>query len=273
MGGDGASTTNPNIQDPLTDKAGCQRDIPLLQELQTNTIRVYSIDTTQSHDDCMTMLQNAGIYVIADMSASNISINRDDPSWDAQLYARYTNVIDTMQKYPNTLGFFAGNEVANNASNSNSLPFVKAAVRDMKAYIKQKNYRTMGIGYAADDNSDTRVPVRDYVNCGPAEDSIDFFGYNIYSWCGPLSAKVNFQTSGYAQRTQEFSTYNVPAFFAEYGCNTNPPRVFDETAVLYGKNMTDVWSGGIVFEYFQGTNMFGMQLSLPMCIKVWTNSL
>ena len=210
----------------------------------------------------MTMLQNAGIYVIADMSAPNVSINRDDPSWDVGLYARYTNVIDTMQKYPNTLGFFAGNEVANMANNSNSLAFVKAAVRDSKAYIKQKNYRAIGVGYAADDNSDTRVPVRDYINCGDASDSIDFFGYNIYSWCGPLSAKTNSQTTGYDERTQELSTYNVPAFFAEYGCNTVPPsRPFDETIVLYGKNMTDVWSGGIVFEYFQGVNKFGMYLS------------
>ena len=263
MASDGGTATDANIQDPLTDKAGCQRDIPLLQQLKTNTIRVYSIDTTKNHDDCMTMLQDAGIYVLADMSAPGVSINRDDPSWDGSLYARYVNVIDTMQKYSNTLGFFAGNEVANNASNSNSLPFVKAAVRDMKSYIKQKNYRPMGIGYAADDNSDTRVPVRDYVNCGPSEDSIDFFGYNIYSWCGPTSAKTNFETSGYADRTQEFSSYNVPAFFAEYGCNTDPPRVFDETPVLYGKNMTDVWSGGIVFEYFQGVNKFGMYRPIP----------
>lgn len=254
VGGNGTSSTNTNFVDPLTDSAGCQRDIPLLSALGTNTIRVYAIDTTKSHDDCMTALQNAGIYVIADLGSPNASINRNSPTWDDTLYARFTGVVDIMSKYNNMIGFFAGNEVVNNATNANAMPFVKAAVRDMKSYIKQKNYRAMGVGYAADDDATIRDQVRSYINCGPASDSVDFFGYNIYSWCGSNS---NFQTSGYADRTKEFSTYNVPAFFAEYGCNQPAPRQFDDTPVIYSSNMTGVWSGAIVYEYFEATNDFG----------------
>ena len=253
LGGNGTSTTNTNFKDPLVDTTGCKRDIPLLQALNTNTIRVYAIDTTQSHDECMTELQNAGIYVIADLGSPNNSINRNSPTWDDTLYARFTNVVDTMSKYNNVIGFFAGNEVVNNATNANAMPFVKAAVRDMKAYIKQKNYRTMGVGYAADDDATIRQQVREYVNCGPSEDSIDFFGYNIYSWCGDST----FQTSGYADRTKEFANYSVPAFFAEYGCNQPAPRKFQDTPVIYSDNMTGVWSGAIVYEYFEATNDFG----------------
>ena len=201
----------------------------------------------------MQMLQNAGIYVIADLSAPNISINRDSPEWNLALYNRYTSVIDTLQPYNNVLGFFAGNEVSNNVSNVNAIPFVKAAVRDMKSYIKTKGYRTIGVGYAADDDATIRTNLEDYMNCGSSDDSIDFFGYNIYSWCGTSS----FQQSGYADRTAEFSNYSVPAFFAEYGCNTQGTRVFDETAALYSGQMTGVWSGGIVYMYFQETNNFG----------------
>ena len=201
----------------------------------------------------MQMLQNAGIYVIADLSAPNASINRDTPSWDVNLYARYTSVIDTMAQYNNVLGFFAGNEVANNVSNVDSIAFVKAAVRDMKAYIKQKNYRQIGVGYAADDDATIRTNLEDYLNCGSSDSSIDFFGYNIYSWCG----QSDFVTSGYQARTQEFKNYTVPAFFAEYGCNVPSPRLFDETLALYSDNMTDVWSGGIVYEYFQAVNSYG----------------
>ncbi|MCJ1471530.1 1,3-beta-glucanosyltransferase gas1 [Lambiella insularis] len=254
VGGNGTSSANVNFVDPLTDVAGCTRDIPYLQNLQTNTVRVYAIDPTKDHSQCMQMLANAGIYVIADLSAPNISINRIDPQWNTALYDRYTSVVDTLAPYTNTLGFFAGNEVSNNISNVDAIPFVKAAVRDTKAYIAAKKYRQIGVGYAADDDATIRFPLEDFMNCGAASNAIDFFGYNIYSWCGAS----DFQTSGYADRTMEFANYSVPAFFAEYGCNVPEPRLFEETLALYSDNMTGVWSGGIVYEYFQETNLFGL---------------
>jgi hypothetical protein len=163
-----------------------------------------------------------------------------------------------MQKYPNVIGFFAGNEVTNSISNTNASAFVKAAVRDTKAYISSKNYRKMGVGYAADDDPTVRLNVANYLNCGDAETSIDFWGYNIYEWCGDS----NYVTSGYIDRTAEFENYNVPVFFAEYGCNQivggGAARQFTEIQALYGVNMTGVFSGGIVFEYFQDTNDFGL---------------
>jgi hypothetical protein len=202
----------------------------------------------------MNALADAGIYVIADLASPNVSINSNDPAWNTDLYARYTSVVDVMAKYTNTLGFFAGNEVSDMPNNTDAMAFVKAAVRDTKSYISQQNYRTIGVGYAADDDQYVRDGVQDYLNCGPAADAIDFFGYNIYSWCGDSS----YELSGYATRTAAFANYSVPAFFAEYGCNTSPPRLFTETLALYGSNMSDVWSGGIVYEYFQAANDYGM---------------
>ena len=200
----------------------------------------------------MSLLTNAGIYVILDLGNPTVSINRDTPEWNEEIYVRYASVIDGFSNYTNTLGFFAGNEVSNAPNNTAASAFVKAAVRDMKAYIVNKKYRPMGVGYATDDD-DTRTELADYFNCGPAEDSIDFWGYNIYSWCGTSS----YSASHYEARTQEFSTYNVPAFFAEYGCNKVEPRPFDEVLELFGTNMTKVWSGGIVYMYFQETNNYG----------------
>ena len=255
-GGTVTAGTNANgdYMDPLADTKGCQRDIPYLQQLQTNTIRVYALDPTANHDVCMNALADAGIYVIADLSTPTVSINRDTPSWNDELYARYVAVVDTMQKYDNMLGFFAGNEVSNAPNNTEASAFVKAAVRDTKAYIKSQGYRTIGVGYATNDDADIRVDLADYFNCGNQDEAIDFWGYNIYSWCG----NSNYVKSGYNVRTEEFSSYSVPAFFAEYGCNDVEPRPFTEVLALYGPQMEDVWSGGIVYMYFEEANDFGM---------------
>lgn len=250
-----SNATTTSYTDPISDDSQCMRDIPYLQQLGTNTIRVYALDPTKSHDKCMNALANAGIYVIADLSAPGQSIIRDSPTWSDDLYARYASVIDAMAGYSNTLGFFAGNEVTNNDTNTDASAFVKAAVRDMKAYIKQKNYRSIGVGYATSDDAGIRQLVAAYFDCGSdRSQAIDFWGYNIYSWCGNSS----YTESGYDQRTAEFQNYNVPVFFAEYGCNEVKPRQFSEVQALYGDQMSPVWSGGIVYMYFQETNDFGL---------------
>jgi hypothetical protein len=202
----------------------------------------------------MALLQAAGIYLIQDLSNPSSSIDRSDPEWNTELYASYAAVIDAMANYTNVLGFFAGNEVSNDVNNTNASAFVKAAVRDMKAYIKTKGYRTIGVGYATNDDASIRTNLAHYFNCGDSASAIDFWGYNIYSWCGASS----YTESGYDQRTAEFANYSVPAFFAEYGCNTVQPRQFTEVGAIYGSNMTNVWSGGIVYMYFQETNNYGL---------------
>ncbi|EWC48243.1 hypothetical protein DRE_02347 [Drechslerella stenobrocha 248] len=256
LSGVDASKLKPGQQfvDPLADVAGCTRDIPLLQALNTNLIRVYAIDTTKSHDTCMKMLVDAGIYVIADLSEPGLSVNRDAPIWDHHLYERYASVIDELQKYDNVMGFFAGNEVTNNKTNTDASPFVKASVRDMKAYIKKKGYRQIPVGYATNDDEEIRDQIVDYFSCGPTEDSVDFWGYNIYSWCG----QSTLQLSGWDKRTEEYQDYNVPVFFAEYGCNEVQPRKFSEVGALYGSVMSPVFSGGIVYMYFEEANNYGL---------------
>lgn len=236
-------TSSTSFSDPLADESGCKRDIPYLQALGTNAIRVYAISTDQNHDACMQLLQNAGIYVFSDLSQPSQSINRDDPTWDDELYSRYVSVVDTLAPYSNVIGFFAGNEVSNRANNTDASAFVKAAVRDTKAYIKQKGYRSIPVGYATNDDASIREDLADYFNCGDQSNAVDFWGYNIYSWCG----KSSYTKSGYDVRTQEFANYSVPSFFAEYGCNDVSPRLFTEVDALYGSNMTPVWSGGIVY--------------------------
>jgi hypothetical protein len=57
----------------------------------------------------------------------------------------------------------------------------------------------------------------------------------------------------------------VPVFFAEYGCKDVPGggdgRKWQETTALYSDEMTSVFSGGIVYMYFEEENDYGNSLS------------
>ena len=158
-----------------------------MAKLRTNVIRVYAVDPTLDHSACMNLLQQYNMYIVADLSEPGISINRDNPMWNDQIYNRYTSVIDMFAPYSNVIGFFAGNEVSNSLNNTKASAFVRAAVRDMKAYISAKQYRQMYVGYATSDDANIRENMANYFNCGDKASAIDFWGYNIYSWCGDSS--------------------------------------------------------------------------------------
>ncbi|KAI1396842.1 carbohydrate-binding module family 43 protein [Hypoxylon fuscum] len=260
-GGPGGSTDSKNkFVDPLSDASICTRDVPLLEKLGVNTIRTYAIDPKADHSECMQMLDKAGIYVVADLGEPALSINRDSPTWNVELFDRYKGVVDNLGQYDNVIGFFSGNEVTNNASNTDASAYVKAATRDVKKYISDKmsnGGRWMGVGYAANDDAEIRNTMAHYFNCGEQESAIDFWGYNIYSWCG----KSSFTESGYDVQVNFFSNYSVPVFFAEYGCNTvggAEGRLWDDTTALYSSQMTDVFSGGIVYMFHQEENDYGL---------------
>ncbi|AUB85398.1 hypothetical protein [Candidatus Thiodictyon syntrophicum] len=82
--------------------------LPRLQDLNVNTIRVYSVDAGANHDRVMALLQDAGIYVMVGMATSQININRVNPTYTPELRNRVFNVIDAFSKYPNTLAFSVG---------------------------------------------------------------------------------------------------------------------------------------------------------------------
>ncbi|KAI5955075.1 PHR1 [Candida jiufengensis] len=249
------SNTNLTYKDPLADIESCKRDVEYFKDLNTNCLRVYAIDPDLDHDECMEVLAEAGIYIVADLSQPLTSINRNQPDWNLEHYERYTQVIDKMSDYSNVLGFFAGNEVTNNRSNTDASPFVKAAVRDMKNYIDTSNgMRKIPVGYSSNDDEDTRIAIADYFACGSVEERADFFGINMYEWCG----NSTYERSGYKDRTEEYEHLPIPIFFSEYGCNVNRPRLFTEVQALYSPIMSNIWSGGIVYMYFEEANEYGL---------------
>lgn len=127
----------------------------------------------------------------------------------------------------------------------------------MKDYISKHSKRHIPVGYSA---ADVRQILKDTVNYFQCEledspnSQADFFGLNSYSWCGDS----DFHASGYDQLTEEFSNASLPVFFSEYGCNAVQPRLFSEVQALYSEEMSQAFSGGLVYEFVQEANDFGL---------------
>ncbi|KAI0080009.1 hypothetical protein K474DRAFT_1658246 [Panus rudis PR-1116 ss-1] len=247
--------------DPLADSAACSRDLPFLQQLGVNTIRVYSVDSAQNHDSCMSALSSAGIYTIIDLSLPvNGSIDRASPAWSTNLLNLYIGTIDAFSKYDNVLAYNVGNEVVIAPNGTAAAAFIKAAARDVKAYLNSKSINAL-VGYAAIDGASNWIdPLANYLSCDPSgnnsgDTAIDLFGLNNYEWCGDATPSV------YAGKNGDFAGYNVPAYFSEFGCITSPPRLWTEVGTLFSEPMSDIWSGGLAFSYFPATSsqgQFGM---------------
>ncbi|EDN10749.1 glycolipid-anchored surface protein 5 precursor [Histoplasma mississippiense (nom. inval.)] len=243
------------LKDPIADAEECKSDIAKFKELGLNTIRIYTVDNSQNHDECMAALADAGIYLVLDVNTPKYSINRKDPkpSYNDVYLQNVFATVDMFARYDNTLAFFSGNEVVNDGLSSNTAPYVKAVTRDMRQYIRQQGLREVPVGYSAADVDTNRFQMAQYMNCGPDDERSDFFAFNDYSWCDPST----FEISGWNKKVELFSDYGLPLFLSEFGCNTNT-REWNEVKALYSDKMTSVYSGGLVYEYSQEPNNYGL---------------
>ena len=237
-----------------------------MQKLGVNTIRVYNLSPAINHDECVSIFNSVGIYMLIDVNSPlpNDSINSGDPgsSYSSTYLQRIFEVVEAFKDYPNLLGFFGGNEVVNNIETGKNVPpYLRAVTRDLKNYIAKHATRAIPVGYSAADVREILVDSWEYLQCtvdGTKDDKsrIDFFGLNSYSWCG---STATFQTAGYDILVSDFSNTTVPVFFSEYGCNKVTPRVWTEVQALYSDQMTSVMSGGLAYEYTQDpSNNFGL---------------
>ncbi|GAM39695.1 hypothetical protein TCE0_034r11449 [Talaromyces pinophilus] len=241
--------------DPLVDTAQCKLDAALMKELGANTVRVYHVDPTADHDGCMSALEDNGIYLFVDLETFNSSIDQSAPHWNSTMLDAYTKVLDAFHGYDNLAGVFVGNEVLTRVNGSWAAPYVKAAARDVKAYRDSKGYRQIPVGYAAADIADLRPMLQDYLACSTnSSENLDFFSLNAYEWCGDNT----FTGSGYSELQKNATGYSVPIFFSETGCNTAPPRTFEDQSAILGNDMADTWSGAIIYEWIEEANNYGL---------------
>lgn len=209
----------------------------------------------------MSLLAAAGIYLILDVNSplANRHLNRYEPwtTYNQNYLKSVFEVIQQFSYYNNTLGFFAGNEIINDKISAKNSPiYIKAVVRDIKNYMTINSPRFIPIGYSAADDLEYRMPVSEYLECvdhHPSE-AIDFYGVNSYQWCGDQ----NIHSSGYDVLINDYKKYTKPVFFSEYGCNEVLPRKFTEVQALFSNQMMDTFCGGLIFEYSQEPNNYGL---------------
>ena len=207
-------------------------------------------------------------------------LDRTNPqgTYNSTYFEQVYGIIEAFKNYPNTLGFFAGNEVINEESTKSVPAYIRvckfhmvcrlcmlvltyipfqAVQRDMKDYIAKHSERAIPVGYSAADVREILMDTVNYMSCDLSNSSSsrsDFFGLNSYSWCGNSS----YTTSGYDILTEKFSNATLPIFFSEFGCNVVRPRIFTEVEALYNENMSQAFSGGLVYEYSQQSNDYGL---------------
>ncbi|KAK3989558.1 Glucanosyltransferase-domain-containing protein [Cladorrhinum sp. PSN332] len=260
----GSAGYNPEKKvDPLSNKDVCMRDAALMQILGINTIRVYNLNPDINHDECASIFNAAGMYMLLDVNSPLVgeSLTSWNP-WESY-YSSYLNrtfaVVEAFKNYPNTLAFFSGNEVMNNEETGATVPpYMRAVTRDVKNYVKKHSTRPIPVGYSAADVRDILVDSYNYFQCSLSGDKDDMskgdlFALNSYSWCGPSS----FKEASYDELVEIFKSADVPIFFSEYGCNTPSPRVFTEVGAIHSSEMVG-FSGGVVYEYTQEPNNYGL---------------
>ena len=189
----------------------------------------------------------------------NESLNRGAPweSYSEVYMERVFKVVEAFMNFPNTLGFFSGNEVINEESVEEVPAYIRSVTRDIKDYIAANAPRSIPVGYSAADVRPLLMGTFNYMSCAIEDDDsskIDFFGLNSYSWCGDAT----FETAGYDVLVEDFANTTIPIFFSEYGCNNVSPRTWEEVPAIYSEPFSNVFSGGVIYEYTQEDNDYGL---------------
>ncbi|KAL3470881.1 Glucanosyltransferase-domain-containing protein [Aspergillus californicus] len=246
-------TSSLSEVDLLATESACERDIPVLQELGVNTIGLLHADGGANHDQCMGLLRDAGIYVMPFLKQLNTDpIYSERPSWTTDQFSQMTAIVDSFAAHDNVIAFMFQTEAA---ANSTDDAYSKAIVRDMKAYIASQSYRAIPVGFAAE-ISTLLGDETDYFNCDSEDESADLFGVQSYGWCGNSTLAA----SGWDVLSDSFDEYSMPVIMSEYGCVITPEeRYLTEVSALYGSDMTDIWSGGLLYTYSGGsTGNYGL---------------
>lgn len=260
--------------------------LPYLQSLNVNVVRVYQIDLTATHDKTMKLLEDNGIYVMLEVENKEICVKTLTPDYTYQLFMRGVQVVDMFQKYPNTLAFSVGNETEDpgyiysmNKSvkktvqvQKNIASCIKSFIRDLKAHISSKGYRTIPVGVVIRDVFQNAVApsgligtdvCAQYYAAGKEAERADFIGLNTYRY---VTAKktTDDPLTCYDPIANDWKDMPVPIIFSEIGAISAVqtwPRDWACIEYMYNtKLLYDQFSGQIAFSFFNEKNNLGLYI-------------
>lgn len=239
-----------------------------------NTIYVYWVDSEQDHDGCMKAFADQGIYVWLQLgSFPRVTSLQTTPPWTLPLYAAYTSILDAFALHPNTLALGLGQEtITANSTSTLAAPALKAAARDLHAFLAARGYRPIPLSYSAADVASFRDLTAQYLTCESGNDgddegggeagTIDLLGLNVFLSCAAddwRALHAQFAALGLP----------VPVAISEAGCRSSGggssaddtgARDFVDASLVLGAEMRDVFCGVSVFEWAMrsGASKFGV---------------
>lgn len=243
--------------DPLSEAwlPQLKRDIPLFQQLGINTISVEHLDPTESPEQALQLLHDAGIYVLLELFGNlNPKENGLHHTIDdlQHLYSpvKIRKNLATVQQtahFSNLLGYSISQSTVCNSTSTKLAALHRAAVRDTKLFIRKLGVsRHIPVGASMSANQQFRLQALQYMTAGAPEERADFTSFGVYDWVGPSS----FQISGWKNMVEAFGRFPVPMFWGDYGtAYPGRKRVLDEVDCLFSPDMTGVVSGGLLHTY------------------------
>lgn len=237
-----------------------KRDMELFKELGLNAIRVSSLSPKEDHREAMELLREAGIYVLVNLGEGfeappmTPPSHWPDPDFDSSLHtysAEYLKdtlqVVDEMSKYSNLLGFAVEADAARSSLTSKMSEIVRALIADVKKFLHLRRGRNVPIGVSLSEIMSIRQSLISYFTAGTKDERADFLAIDSWGWAG----KSSFKISGWESMVRSLANYPVPMFLGAFGNTAHRPRGWYEVLSLYSTEMTDVVSGGLVYNYPQ----------------------
>ncbi|KAH6678554.1 Glucanosyltransferase-domain-containing protein [Halenospora varia] len=227
----------------LNNVANCAEHISALLALHINTVWLSNVSSIPKYSPCLEALAAANIYVVVELSFSGDDFTSEYTlnAWDLDMFAEFTSTVKSFANHTNVIGFTMGSNVMEiHGSEQNALPFLKAAMRDMRAYMVVNGYRPIPLGISAPNYSFNSDIAENFLSCGSISESVDFWAVRL-DWCD----------NSYGNLTSTYRSYGIPVIVGENRCsNTLDNNTFPEIATLYGPSLTPIFSGGFLRPYF-----------------------